>query len=110
MFFHWHGDTFDLPPGARPLGSSALFSNQGFMVGRHGVALQFHAEIDTAGLERWLALYDKDLRPRAGVMGPADLREGMRRHGAGLAQRGRSFLERWLWAHWPAAAPDEGIQ
>jgi len=36
--FHWHGDTFDLPPGATRLFRSALYENQGFRWGRHVAA------------------------------------------------------------------------
>ena len=43
--FHWHGDTFDLPPGALRFGSSDLTKNQGFLVGRNILALQFHLEL-----------------------------------------------------------------
>lgn len=51
---HWHGDTFDLPPGARHLASSARYPNQAFAWGRHGLALQFHPEVDVRTVERWL--------------------------------------------------------
>lgn len=96
LFFHWHGDTFDLPAGSRPLGASERFARQGFALGRHAIALQFHAEITPEALEGWLAVYEAGLQPGAGVMSAADLREGARRHGASLAARGRAFLERWL--------------
>ena len=42
---HWHGDTFSLPPGAVPLGSSLGCRNQGFAVGKRVVGLQFHLEV-----------------------------------------------------------------
>ncbi|MBU1171556.1 MAG: type 1 glutamine amidotransferase [Proteobacteria bacterium] len=42
--FHWHGDTFDIPHGAVPLGSSPACNNQGFIVDNRIVALQFHLE------------------------------------------------------------------
>ncbi len=40
--FHWHGDTFSIPPGAVRLAASEGCDNQAFQYGRHVVALQFH--------------------------------------------------------------------
>lgn len=42
--FHWHGDTFELPPGAVSLGSSEACACQGFVYAERVVALQFHLE------------------------------------------------------------------
>jgi len=42
--FHWHGDTFNIPPGGRHLASSSICDNQGFIYGERVVALQFHLE------------------------------------------------------------------
>ncbi len=42
---HWHGDTFDLPAGARLLASSEAYPHQAFRIGRHAYGLQFHVEI-----------------------------------------------------------------
>ena len=42
--FHWHGDTFSLPPGAVPLGRSGVTPVQGFVHGERIVGLQFHLE------------------------------------------------------------------
>ena len=42
--FHWHGDTFDIPAGAKSLASSATCPNQGFILDNRVVGLQFHLE------------------------------------------------------------------
>jgi len=48
--FHWHGDTFDLPEGARPLASSAATKNQAFLYRERVLALQFHFETTEVSL------------------------------------------------------------
>ncbi len=52
---HWHGEVFDLPPGATALARSALTDVQAFRAGPRAWGLLFHAEADGALVERWLA-------------------------------------------------------
>jgi len=42
--FHWHGETFDLPPGATRIARSEACENQAFQIGSSVIGLQFHLE------------------------------------------------------------------
>jgi GMP synthase-like glutamine amidotransferase len=53
--FQWHGDTFDLPPGAVHLALSRQCRQQAFRCGRAAWGLQFHIEMTPALVAAWLA-------------------------------------------------------
>jgi len=46
--FHWHGETFTLPPGAVRIASSSACRNQAFQIGSNVIGLQFHLETTPA--------------------------------------------------------------
>jgi GMP synthase (glutamine-hydrolysing) len=50
---HWHGDTFDLPPGSVHLASSELYPHQAFRLGS-ALGLQFHVEVTAAMAREWM--------------------------------------------------------
>ena len=52
--FQWHGDTFDLPPGAVWLAKSRSCQNQAFRWGSNAYALQFHIEMTAPMIDDWL--------------------------------------------------------
>lgn len=49
---HWHGDTYELPPGAVHLARSAAYEQQAFAIGR-AYALQFHLEVTPQLAATW---------------------------------------------------------
>ncbi len=51
--FHWHTDTFTLPPGAAHLASSDMTALQAFRIGRAVYGLQFHFEADRRLVAEW---------------------------------------------------------
>lgn len=55
--FHWHGDTFGLPPDCLRLAFSEGCAEQGFLYRDQVLALQFHAELGPAEV---LALADHE--------------------------------------------------
>lgn len=57
--FHWHGETFDLPPGAIRIARSEACENQAFQIGNSVVGLQFHLET-TADSARQLVANCRD--------------------------------------------------
>ena len=58
--FHWHGDTFDLPSGAKRLAYSNLYT-QAIQIGS-SVGLQFHFEVDSDIVKSWLDNTREDLK------------------------------------------------
>lgn len=51
--FHWHGDTFAIPPGATHLMRSEGCDHQAYAVGTKVVGLQFHLEVTAANARVW---------------------------------------------------------
>ena len=51
--FHWHGETFDLPPGGELLASSELCRHQAFRAGECVYGLQFHLEVTPEMIADW---------------------------------------------------------
>lgn len=53
MFFHWHGETFDLPEGAEWLAYSEKCRHQAYRFGRKVYGIQFHPEITAEMIADW---------------------------------------------------------
>jgi GMP synthase-like glutamine amidotransferase len=52
LAFHWHGETFTIPPGAECIASSPYCANQAFVLDRH-LAMQFHVEMTPEMVRAW---------------------------------------------------------
>jgi GMP synthase-like glutamine amidotransferase len=72
--FHWHGDTFDLPPGARRIAQSDACANQGFIHGDRLVGLQFHVEVSPETVAGFVAGGEEELQPALYVQPAASIR------------------------------------
>ncbi len=93
----WHGETYELPPGAVQLARSLDCEQQAFVVGR-AYALQFHLEVDQALAAQWMAIptFADELRELHGEQAPSTLLaevDGSERDTVALA---RSLFARWL--------------
>ncbi len=92
---HWHGDTFDLPSGARLLASTAEVPHQVYDWGGCVLAFQCHPEIRAADIESWLIGHACEIASTAGV-DAAQLRRDTARLAPALAGRARMTFESWL--------------
>jgi GMP synthase-like glutamine amidotransferase len=59
--FHWHGDTFDLPPGAKHLAENMACRNQAFSYKNHVLALQFHPDLKRENAEQLIKNCGREL-------------------------------------------------
>lgn len=91
---HWHGDRFDVPPGAILLAGTALCAHQAYTVGDAVLGLQFHLDADASQIERWLVGHCSEL-VQAGV-DPCVLRAEAQRYGADLKEAARRVIGMWL--------------
>jgi GMP synthase (glutamine-hydrolysing) len=91
---HWHGDTFDLPPGSHHLAATSAYPNQAFAIGRHALGLQFHPEVRAAELERWYVGHACELA-NAGISVPK-LRQESQAFAPALEDAAQRFWEEWL--------------
>ena len=93
----WHGDTFDLPPGAVRLASSPAYPNQAFRVGR-AYGVQFHIEVSPDMAREWAEVpeYAESLER---VLGPGALARLIAELESGretMARHAETLFERWL--------------
>jgi GMP synthase (glutamine-hydrolysing) len=92
---HWHGDVAGLPDGAACLAHTASCGNQAFAVGPNLLGLQFHAEVEEAGFERWLVGHAHEVATTDGVSVPR-LRDDAARLGPAAVAAGRKCIASWL--------------
>lgn len=62
--FHWHGETFSLPPAAVHIASSPYCANQMFALGKH-LGMQCHVEMTPELIASWCQDWDKEVRTLA---------------------------------------------
>jgi GMP synthase-like glutamine amidotransferase len=70
---HWHGDTFDLPPGAVSLMTNGNYANQGFRIGAAAWGIQFHLEVTEPAVEGFITEFSAEAELAPG--GPSAIRE-----------------------------------
>jgi len=56
LVYHWHYDTFSLPPGSTLLAHSFACERQAYRIGENAYGFQFHPEADHQLILEWLAV------------------------------------------------------
>jgi GMP synthase-like glutamine amidotransferase len=99
VVFHWHYESFALPPAAELLATSAACPNQAFGLGPH-LGMQFHIEVDAEKVRRWSREespgYAAAQAVHATVQGGAGIRGGLARHLAAHQRMADAVYRRWL--------------
>ncbi len=76
MALHWHGDTFEIPAGAIPLGKSAGCARQGFVYDKRVVGLQFHLEVNESIIDNFVRGFAHELKPSSFVQSAEEILSG----------------------------------
>jgi GMP synthase-like glutamine amidotransferase len=63
---HWHGDTYDLPPGSQHLISNATYAQQAFRMADVAWGIQFHLEVDEAAVAGFVAEFGREAEAAPG--------------------------------------------
>jgi GMP synthase (glutamine-hydrolysing) len=93
MALHWHGDLFDLPPGAVNLASSDLTPCQAFRYRENAFGFLFHMETTTEILRGMVTAFEDELR-QEGLDG-SEIIQAATQYLPKLQQTGRTVFARW---------------
>ncbi len=94
--FHWHGETFSIPPGATRILASRDCANQAFVIGKT-LAFQCHVEMTADMVREWARLGAAEVAHAcATVQDPAAMTAGLDARVQRLQAIADVLYERWL--------------
>lgn len=94
--FHWHGETFSLPPGATRILGSTHCANQAFVQGPH-LGLQCHVEMTESMIRLWCRQWAAENVPAsASVQTPQQMEENMETRIAAMRAVADRLYTRWI--------------
>ena len=94
--FHWHGETFSLPPGAVHLLRNAHCEHQAFAIGAHVLGFQCHPEMTQDMVMQWTEVMGDDLLRASDSVQDAE----SIRHDLPDKIRRLNAVARWLYRPW----------
>jgi GMP synthase-like glutamine amidotransferase len=98
--FHWHGETFSIPPGATRVLHNAHCANQAFALGKH-LGMQCHVEMTEALIRSWCKGGADEIeaaKDSPGVQPPARIERNLEARVAALHAVADRIYERWTQA------------
>jgi len=95
--FHWHMETFTIPPKAVHIAESQYCANQAFVLGKH-LGMQCHVEMTPALIRKWCEEWQRERVPKAwpSVQTPAQMLERLDERASGLNKIADRLYERWI--------------
>lgn len=95
--FHWHNESFTIPPGATRILENAHCANQAFAIGRH-IGMQCHVEMTEELVRAWVRGGAKDIAGSSdspGVQPPEEIQRDLERRIEALHRVAERVYERW---------------
>lgn len=95
--FHWHGETFSIPPGAERLLESDLCPNQAYARGKT-LGMQCHVEMTEAMIRRWCIEGAREIAAASGpgVQTAQAMQANMAAKGRALNAVAERIYTRWI--------------
>jgi GMP synthase-like glutamine amidotransferase len=96
--FHWHGETFSIPPGGTRVLENDHCANQGFALGKH-FGMQCHVEMTGALVRDWLRGGAREIdaaRGSPGVQRPEQIERDLERRLDALHAAADRIYDRWI--------------
>ena len=95
--FHWHGETFSIPPRATRILEGDHCANQAFVIGKH-LAMQCHVEMTQALVRTWTQVGRPEIeasRDSPAVQPPQEIEHDLARRVDALHPIADRLYERW---------------
>jgi GMP synthase-like glutamine amidotransferase len=94
--FHWHGETFSIPPGATRILEGGHCANQAFALGKH-LGMQCHVEMTEELVRTWLEAGADEIRSSKGpaVQVPLQIEQDLAGRLDRLHQVATRLYDRW---------------
>jgi GMP synthase-like glutamine amidotransferase len=97
LSFHWHGETFTIPPRATRIAASPYCANQAFGLGKH-LGMQCHVEMTPELVRAWCEDWEKERVSRASpsVQAPEEIQAGLESRLRELNAIAERVYDRWV--------------